>query len=378
MNSRCKFQYQNTLPPLGVDEYESLKHSIDDMGLLHPIIINEDNVILDGHHRFKICEELGIKPIFVTQCFVNRILEEYFVIESNLRRRQLNEFQKAEIVIRLLPIEQKIAKQRKLTGTHVSNETKGRATSKVARIADLSTTTFERARKIIESKNSKLIEDCRSGKKSISSAYWELLVRQRQGEIIPLPAGEFDVIYADPPWKFENNPSEGAAEHQYPTMSVEEISKIKIPAHKNAILFLWVPSSKLPDALKVIEEWGFKFKTSMCWVKEKDGVLEMGLGYYVRSAHELLLISTKGNVSPPLSENRPLSVQKTPKTKHSEKPTIFYKIIENMYPKRKYLELFARKKYSDYWTVWGNQVDQDMKQLKITKEVCLGAFQRYL
>jgi N6-adenosine-specific RNA methylase IME4 len=118
----------------------------------------------------------------------------------------------------------------------------------------------------------------------------------------------------------------------------------------SAILFLWVPMPKLREGLTVIKEWGFEYKTGMVWVKNS-----IGMGYYCRSKHELLLIATHGEIGPPQEGNRPESVIESPRTGHSEKPECVYDIIERMYPDYHYLELFGRKKRKG-WEVWGNEL----------------------
>ncbi|KER05579.1 MT-A70 family protein [Marine Group I thaumarchaeote SCGC AAA799-E16] len=92
-----------------------LKESIKKDGQWTPITINQDGVILDGHHRYRICNELSITPKTITKTFQNKLLEEKFVIESNLLRRHLNDFQRAELGIPLLSIEKKLAKERQLS-----------------------------------------------------------------------------------------------------------------------------------------------------------------------------------------------------------------------------------------------------------------------
>ena len=167
----------------------------------------------------------------------------------------------------------------------------------------------------------------------------------------PLPKKTFDIIYADPPWEYDFSVSDSRAiESHYPTMSLNEICELKIPTVENAVLFLWTPQPKLREGLKVIDEWGFEYKTGMVWVKDK-----IGMGYYVRGKHELLLIATKGNPEQPLPENRPGSVIEAPRTKHSEKPKIIYDTIEKMYPNKRYLELFARS-HREGWVAWGLEV----------------------
>lgn len=307
-----KTPYDHLLPPLNRTEYATLKESIKEQGQMYPIVVNEENEILDGHHRYRICKELGITPKVVIRNYADKKLEKKFVIESNFMRRQMNDFQKIQSSLWLLKEEQEYAKQRQISGTSASNDAKGRSTEKLASICAVSTATYERSLKIIDSGDITLITKCKEGKLSISNAYNQLRVKQRKLETPPLPAGKFDVILADPPWKYDYSPSKGAAEDKYPTMSTEEICKLEIPAAKDAIFFLWVTSSKIPDGIQVTEAWEFEFKTSMCWVKEKDRKIQPGLGYFVQSSHELLLISTKGKFSPPLAEDRPLSVINAP------------------------------------------------------------------
>jgi len=168
-----------------------------------------------------------------------------------------------------------------------------------------------------------------------------------------LPEGIFDVIYADPPWQYDNAGLGGAAEKHYSTMPIEDICKLPIPIAENSVLFMWVTNPFLEDSFQVINVWGFDYKTNLCWIKEGRATYGK-LGFYVRGQHELLLIATKGSMLP--QGELPKSTIKAKKSKHSTKPAIVYSIIEKMYPKRKYLELFARKKHSKKWTAWGLEV----------------------
>lgn len=168
-----------------------------------------------------------------------------------------------------------------------------------------------------------------------------------------LPKGVFDVIYADPPWKYDFSKSNSRAiETHYPTMEIEEICGLDIPVAKNAILYLWATAPKLIEALKVMEAWGFNYKSNFVWVKTK-----IGMGYYTRGRHELLLIGTKGKFSPPKASERYQSVINASQGQHSKKPDVVYDIIETSYPPTEYklLELFARSK-REGWTSWGNEI----------------------
>jgi N6-adenosine-specific RNA methylase IME4 len=167
----------------------------------------------------------------------------------------------------------------------------------------------------------------------------------------PIPVG--DIYYADPPWKYDFSETiTREIENQYPTMELEDIKSLKniIPAPNNCVLFLWATAPKLIEALEVMKEWGFNYKTHAIWDKEK-----IGMGYWFRGQHELLLVGTKGDMSPPAPEFRSASVFKVKRTGHSVKPPEIYDEIERMLPNLRYVELFARNKHNDKWLVWGNE-----------------------
>jgi N6-adenosine-specific RNA methylase IME4 len=173
-----------------------------------------------------------------------------------------------------------------------------------------------------------------------------------KSEIKPMPEGSFDIVYADPPWRYDFSRTENRAiENQYPTMELKDICKLKIPSADDSVLLLWATAPKLLEAFEVIKGWGFEYKTNMVWVKDK-----IGMGYYVRGRHELLLISVKGKPKVPATIDRQDSVIFGSRKEHSEKPHSVYDFIESSYPDSKYIEIFARNKHSDKWQVWGNEV----------------------
>lgn len=170
----------------------------------------------------------------------------------------------------------------------------------------------------------------------------------------PIPEGKYDVIYADPPWKYDFSETESReVENQYPTMELEKIKELNIPSAENSILFLWATAPKLKEALEVMSVWGFEYKTNAIWDKEI-----IGMGYWFRGQHELLLLGTKGNPSTPAQSIRVSSVYREKRGEHSKKPDYYYSLIEKYFPDGKYLELFARKKFNEKWCVYGNQIQQ--------------------
>lgn len=180
------------------------------------------------------------------------------------------------------------------------------------------------------------------------------IIRKAKEEIKPtppIPSAFYSVIYADPPWEYYFDEVRGAAKNHYQTMPLEELKKLQLPQTPDCVLFLWATNPKLEDALELMREWGFEYKTNMVWVKP-----HFGNGYYVRGQHELLLIGRRGNIPVPEEANRPSSIIEAPTTEHSAKPPVVYDIIERMYPGRKYLELFARNKRQG-WDSWGDELE---------------------
>ena len=179
---------------------------------------------------------------------------------------------------------------------------------------------------------------------------------QPKTEPVIIPEGKWNVIYADPPWKYNNIGVDGAAEKEYPTMSIEEICKVNVKdiTTKDAVLFLWTTNPILEECMQVIKSWGFSYKTNMVYIK-KGGA--PGIGFYVRGCHELLLICTKGSFLP-LTKEYVSSVIETKRLPHSQKPEIVYEIIEKLYPNQRYLELFARNnKKRPNWSYYGNEAN---------------------
>ena len=194
---------------------------------------------------------------------------------------------------------------------------------------------------------------------SVTKPSWRMIVLEwlpsrRRRRFSPvdtpaLPPGIFNVIYADPPWRYQFTPTYSReVEKNYPTMSLDDICAIQIPAAEDAILFLWATSPKLEEAMRVLNEWGVEYRTSMIWVKDR-----IGMGHYVRGQHELILIGRKGKIRTPEESDRPSSVIMSPRREHSQKPDEVYDLIERMYPSGTYLELFSRNE-RDGWEMWGN------------------------
>jgi len=167
--------------------------------------------------------------------------------------------------------------------------------------------------------------------------------------------GGFGVIYADPPWRFEpysrDTGMDRAADNHYPTMTLDDLLVLPVPAASDAVLFLWATVPMLPEALDVMAAWGFAYKSHYVWVKDR-----IGTGYWTRNQHELLLIGTRGDIPAPAPGEQYASVVSAAVGEHSAKPAMFAEMIEEMFPNLPAVELFARGPRLG-WTVWGNEAE---------------------
>ena len=171
----------------------------------------------------------------------------------------------------------------------------------------------------------------------------------------------YSTILADPPWQFQNRTGKMAPEHKrllrYPTMELKEIMELPIPklAAARSHLYLWVPNALLQEGLKVMEAWGFTYKTNIVWYKiRKDGGPDgRGVGFYFRNVTELLLFGLRGSMRTLQPGRTQVNLVSTRKREHSRKPDEIYDLIEQCSP-GPYLELFARFGRQG-WDQWGNE-----------------------
>lgn len=178
---------------------------------------------------------------------------------------------------------------------------------------------------------------------------------------LPVIEGGFRTVLADPPWRFLNRTGKVAPEHRrldrYSTLDMSEIAALQVSeiVAPNAHLYLWVPNALLPDALKVMDAWGFRYVSNIVWAKRrKDGKPDgRGVGFYFRNVTELLLFGVRGSMRTLQPARSQVNIIETRKREHSRKPDEQYPLIEACSP-GPYLELFSRG-VRDGWDVWGNQ-----------------------
>jgi len=169
---------------------------------------------------------------------------------------------------------------------------------------------------------------------------------------------KFNILYADPPWKYERNKVQGAAERHYPTMSIEQLCALDVEkiTDENCALFLWSTFPFLPEALRLIKAWGFTYKTTaFVWLKQnrKNRDWFFGLGFWTRGNAEICLLATKGKPKRKSAKVSQLII--APIDKHSKKPDIVREKIVELMGDLPRIELFARQT-TPGWEVFGNEV----------------------
>ena len=199
-----------------------------------------------------------------------------------------------------------------------------------------------------------------------SDSYEQQKVQEKRLEIEAaafdrMEAGEVgeavEVLLADPPWQYDFSPTDSRQiENQYPTGTTEEIALhisdkqlLPHPLADNCVLFLWATAPKLLEAIEVMGEWGFTYKTHAVWDKEK-----IGMGYWFRGQHELLLVGTRGEASPPDESSRFASVFRETREGHSRKPTCIYEALKQMFPNARRWEMYQREP-REGWPGGGNE-----------------------
>ncbi len=344
-----------------------LMASISDIGLLHPVVVNRDHVLIAGERRLAACKALGMKRVPVRVIDLDQIIVGEHA--ENVFRKNFLPSEAVAIARALAPIEREAARKRqqeagkargrggKASGK-LPQANGGRTRDRVAAYVGMSYKTLQRAQEIVEAgeqdpdKYGDLVE-LMDRKGQINNVHRKLQTR-REIEIIrsqppKFPNGRYSVVVVDPPWCFETETRPMTKRNllPYPSMTVDEIAALPLIelAEDDAMLFLWTTNSHLHAALHVMEAWGFDYKTMITWVKTA-----MGTGHWLRNITEHALVGVRGRPLIDLT-NQTTVIHAGVKRKHSRKPCEFYAMVESLCPGSK-VELFGREQRRG-WDIHG-------------------------
>lgn len=367
-------QYQ-LFPPLTSNEYEELKADIALRGLMVPIEKDEEGNVLDGFHRLKICEELGLTdyPVVIRPGLTHEQKMEH-ALTLNLARRHLSEEQRKGVVSRL-----------RLEGWSYPRIAERLNISPMTawRDATLSNDKVEQPERTVgkdgKSRPAILVTDRKQEgtlltalqvglPDSLSTGAAEHIItgrdavkaikeQERREDIdrqkaaiesgVNTADGTYDVVSIDPPWPYgtEYDPDGRRAANPYPEMSLDEIMAIDIPATDNCVLWLWTTHKFMRHSFALLDKWGFRDVAILTWVKDR-----MGLGTWLRSQSEFCIMAVKG--SPLINLTNQTTVLEGPLREHSRKPDSFYEMVNGLCVGRK-LDYFSRQA-RDGWDQFGN------------------------
>jgi len=377
-------------------DVSTLAGSIKEIGLLHPIVVTEGKILIAGLNRLRACQSLGWEEIPATVVSLESLDAELAEIDENLIRDDLTELERAQHLKRRKEIyEARHPETRK--GVAGGKARQGSATDNLSFAEDAAAKVdstprdvrrqVRRAEKITteaqeaiadhpsadsgveldklaslppDEQEEVALEVVAGKSKTVRAAVAKRRQKKRCEKIeqestateTPTATVRYPVILADPPWRYEFTESDNRAiENQYPTMTLEDICNLPIGdlVHKDAVLYLWATPPKLEESMKVLNAWGFTYRTSMVWVKDK-----IGMGYWARQRHEIILIGVRGDMPAPAPDVRPDSVIESHRGMHSAKPEKLHEIIEAIYPALPKIELFSRLPRNG-WASWGHE-----------------------
>ena len=355
------------LPPLAVDDYLRLKTSIAADGQQVPILVNtRTGKVVDGFHRFQICQELGVEPLIETVDVDDKAAIR-LQVSLNVARRHLSPEQKIELDLKLVDLGFNQTERAEIMGN--SRRELGRlertniGQTPNACIPDHRVSVPLEAREEIAArvaageKQTQVAADWGISQQRVSQIVRQVKARQWQPEPAtspPFPDKKYNCIVIDPPWPVvkierEVHPDQGVA-LAYPTMTLDEIAALPVPDSANprgCHVYLWTTHKLLPAALGIIKSWGFRYQCLLTWVKNR-GFTPFSWMY----STEHVIFARVGNL--PLLRNG-LRLDFTGKVReHSRKPDEFFELVCQASPGPR-LEMFSRESREGF-DHWGAEV----------------------
>ena len=376
---QIKEEFKKLIPALSVEEFNQLEANCLAEGIREKII-TWDGFIIDGHNRFEIATRWNLEYKSESKSFKDENEVKEWMIHNQFGRRNLSNYQRSVLALELESVFSARAKENQAVQfkgsslTLKSAEVKPIETRKeLAKIASVGHDTIAKV-KVIEAKATPEVKaQLRTGEVSINQAYQEIKKEEKkierevvikhtkekiEKEEILKPSGNFSVIAIDPPWDYSEKGGTNNSNYDqdgnrgqvdYPTMTLEQIKNIELPAKEDSVIFLWTVHAFLEDAFELLRNWGFTYKATMVWDKEK-----MGMGRNIRLQCEFCLLATKGN--PIIQGSATRDIMREPRRQHSRKPECFYELVETITIGNR-LDYFSRENRNG-WSVYGADLNK--------------------
>jgi len=353
-------------PMMTASEFEQLKTDISEHGIREPAW-TFNGTILDGRNRARACDELGM--VLPTREYTGADPFK-FVVSLNLHRRHLSESLRSLVAARIANLTR--GGDRKSDEFKVPNGTlKNPDAPKVAapvspaitqadaaKMLNVSERTVKRAKQVLASGDTDLIAAVEAEQKTVNAAVTELRRREnaeQRAEIAKLDPGSpdkrYNVIVIDPPWpmqKIEREVRPNQTGLDYPTMELDEIASLEIPAATDCHMWLWTTQKFLPDALRILDQWGFRYVCAFVWHKP-GGPQPLNLPQY---NCEFALYARRG--APEFVDTKAFfTCFNAPRGAHSEKPEEFYEFVRRVTDGAR-IDMFNRREIEGFDT-WGQQ-----------------------
>lgn len=382
---QIKEQFKSLIPPLSPEEFNQLEKNILQDGCRDPLVVWGD-VLVDGHNRYAICTKHNLPFKTTTIEFESDAHARVWMRSNQKGRRNLTPAWVIELELGNKEDLAKIGAAKRVEakiGNDNASKTKLSQSDndvkdfpkpelpkhdtrkEIAKAANVSTGQVGMAEQL-KKKAPELWEKAKAGEVSISTAYKEVKKEEKKAEHkanieaqkaaiesgeIKLPEGVFEVIAIDPPWNYgrEYDPDGSRVANPYPEMTQAQLLDIKLPAANDSVLFLWTTHQFLFDAKELLDHWGYTYKATMVWDKEK-----IGMGAWLRMQCEFCLVGIKGK---PIWNNTTWrDIIKESRREHSRKPDAFYQMVEDITIGRR-LEYFSREQRNG-WEVFGNDTEK--------------------
>jgi N6-adenosine-specific RNA methylase IME4 len=355
-----------------------VEESILEHGCRDPLVV-WNGTLLDGHNRYEICRRHGLNYETVDMHFDSQEAARVWMRKNQMGRRNLTAAWRIELELGNKEDLAKIGRARKVesgeqTGrgnkkvlSHIDKtfEPKHDTRKEIAKAAGTSTGMVGMAEQV-RKKSPELWEKAKQGEVTVGAAYAEIkkeekkaerqamIQRQRddieQGKV-QLPEGVFEVVAMDPPWNYgrEYDPDSSRVANPYPEMTQQELMALEPPFADDCVLFLWTTHQFIWDAKALMDHWGFNYKATAVWDKER-----IGMGAWLRMQCEFILVGIKGK--PHWNNTTWRDIIREPRREHSRKPDAFYEMVTDITAGRR-LEYFSRER-RDGWEVLGNDIEK--------------------